>query len=336
MEIEEIKKKLQVWIESNRDFYNRYVRAIRKGRATLVAYMHIYDFAMSQIPNLPVSIKYGSYGNLFENYYGKFGFNKLLGMLAQVLDNDVFLYLQAQKNTQNLKYAILYWVLLDDFHFCLICKMKDCEKNLEEKLRDIELQIIQNSIILEIENEQYWLSPHIFKHLLFEEEEKESFKQMIMRVQKEQNDDGVTMQTTSTGLQSNEDPPKVAKPKGRKPSITSKSLREFISLRIQDAEKLDKTMQFVIIEELKLVDGPGLACMAIAMEFCEVIEELDGDKVTPFHVLLKKENAEICDSSNFSKPHRLLCCYLKDPQKVEETKRIKIDKYVEKLQEIMK
>ena len=94
-----------------------------KGKVPLAAYMHIYDFAMSQIPNLPESVKFGSYGNLFENYYGKYGFSKLLGMLAQVLNKDMFLYLQAQKNTQKLKDAILYWVLLDDFHFFLMCRL---------------------------------------------------------------------------------------------------------------------------------------------------------------------------------------------------------------------
>lgn len=93
MGIEELKQDLQVWIKSNRNFYNKYVRAIRKdnftekGKVPLAAYMHIYDFAMSQIPNLPESVKFGSYGNLFENYYGKYGFSKLLGMLAQVLNS---------------------------------------------------------------------------------------------------------------------------------------------------------------------------------------------------------------------------------------------------------
>ena len=85
-----------------------------------------------------------------------------------------------------------------------------------------------------------------------------------------------------------------------------------------------------------MADGPGLACLTIAMEYCNVIEALDGGKVTPFHALLKKVNSAICDSSNFCKSHRALCGDLKSSQKVEETKRMKIDKYVEKLQEILK
>ena len=239
MGIEKLKQDLQDWIESNREFYNNYVRAIRNdcanGKVFLAAYMHIYDFAMSQIPNLPESVKFGSYGNLFENYYEKYGFGKLLGMLAQVLNKDLFLYLKALKNTRKLKNAILYWVLIDDFHFFLLCKIGKCENILEEKLRNLELQIIQNSIVLEIKDKAYWLSPHVFNKLLFEEEEKESFKQILNNLEKleettnlqvveeccdDRNGDGECNREEDV-LQT----PKIAKIKGRKPSISSKSLK---------------------------------------------------------------------------------------------------------------
>ena len=365
MGIEELKQDLQVWIKSNRNFYYKYVRAIRKdnftekGKVPLAAYMHIYDFAMSQIPNLPESVKFGSYGNLFENYYGKYGFSKLLGMLAQVLNKDMFLYLQAQKNTQKLKDAILYWVLLDDFHFFLMCKIGKCENILEEKLRELELQIIQNSMVLEIKDKAYWLSPHIYRKLLFEDEERENLQQ-IWNNHKEQQEACLE----SPNLQNDEDcdeedvnkdynecesseekcndekavqeMPKIAKKKGRRPSLSSESLKDYISLIVQDEEKANAIFQFVENELKMTVDGPGLACLAVAMESCKVIARLDGGMVAPFHALLKKENPETCDSSNFSKQHRLLCCYFETPNKLEETKKVKIDKYVEKLQEILK
>ena len=46
-------------------------------------------------------------------------------MLLQVLEKDKMLYFQAQVNREKLKMAILYWFLFDDYHFCLICKIKD-------------------------------------------------------------------------------------------------------------------------------------------------------------------------------------------------------------------
>ena len=55
MKLEELKKQLSVWKRYNAGFYNDYVHAIRDGKATLSAYMHIYDYAMNQISDLPKS-----------------------------------------------------------------------------------------------------------------------------------------------------------------------------------------------------------------------------------------------------------------------------------------
>lgn len=50
MNIEEYKKELAEWKKNHIDFYNEYVHAIKSRKATLTTYMHVYVFAMNQIP----------------------------------------------------------------------------------------------------------------------------------------------------------------------------------------------------------------------------------------------------------------------------------------------
>lgn len=82
MNIEEYKKELTEWKEKHTNFYNEYVHAMKSKRATLTAYMHIYEFAMTQIPDLPDTVELGECGDLFNIYYTRYGFNKLIGMLV--------------------------------------------------------------------------------------------------------------------------------------------------------------------------------------------------------------------------------------------------------------
>ena len=56
MNIEEYKKELAEWKKNHIDFYNEYVHAIKSRKATLTTYMHVYVFAMNQIPGLPKDI----------------------------------------------------------------------------------------------------------------------------------------------------------------------------------------------------------------------------------------------------------------------------------------
>ena len=112
MKLEELKKQLSVWKRYNAGFYNDYVHAIRDGKATLSAYMHIYDYAMNQISDLPKSVKFGSYGTIFKNYHYKFGFNGSFGMRLQVFDNDKILYFQAQVNRERWRYCIGSYLMI--------------------------------------------------------------------------------------------------------------------------------------------------------------------------------------------------------------------------------
>ena len=56
MTIEEYKKELTNWKVKHTDFYNEYVHTVKCKRATLTTYMHIYEFAITQIPSLPEGV----------------------------------------------------------------------------------------------------------------------------------------------------------------------------------------------------------------------------------------------------------------------------------------
>ena len=47
MNIEEYKKELENWRKEHTSFYNECLHAMKNRKATLAAFMHIYDYAMS-------------------------------------------------------------------------------------------------------------------------------------------------------------------------------------------------------------------------------------------------------------------------------------------------
>ena len=49
MNIEEYKRELENWKEEHTNFYNECLHAMKNRKATLGAYMHIYDYAMSEL-----------------------------------------------------------------------------------------------------------------------------------------------------------------------------------------------------------------------------------------------------------------------------------------------
>lgn len=331
MKLEELKKQLPAWKENNAEFYNDYVHAIRDGKATLSAYMHIYDYAMGLISDLPQSVKFGSYGTIFKNYHYKLGFNGLLGMLAQVFDKDKVLFFQAQMNCEKLKMAILYWFLFDDYHFCLICKIKDAsddKNNYFEHFEKLEGQIVSNSLVLGIKKEQYWYRQNVFSKLILSQE---NLRELLLSQTKDEPPIVDYSQIIDVQKRSEETSKKV----GRPSSISAKTFDEYVSLKIPDDSTRSCIVKYVLS---RLGDGSGkdLALLVLAMESCGIIDKLDGKKVAPFHALLKRENMNICDQSNFSKPHRKYCEYLDNPDKVEKKVREIIDVNVKTFREMLK
>ena len=74
MYIEEYKKELENWKKDHTNFYNECLHAMKNHKATLAAYMHIYDYAMSELPNLPGQVELGACEDLFMIYHEKSGF----------------------------------------------------------------------------------------------------------------------------------------------------------------------------------------------------------------------------------------------------------------------
>ena len=71
MIIEEYKKKLENWKDEHTNFYNECLHAMKNRKATLGAFMHIYDYAMSELPNLPEQVELGACEDLFMIYHEK-------------------------------------------------------------------------------------------------------------------------------------------------------------------------------------------------------------------------------------------------------------------------
>ena len=65
MNIEEYKKELENWRKEHTSFYNECLHAMKNRKATLAAFMHIYDYAMSELPSLPEQVELGACEDLF-------------------------------------------------------------------------------------------------------------------------------------------------------------------------------------------------------------------------------------------------------------------------------
>lgn len=177
MNIEVYKKELTDWKKKHTNFYNEYVHAMKNKRATLTAYMHIYEFAMTQIPNLPDTVELGECDDLFNIYYTKYGFNELIGMLVSVWANDKILAIKSFAQREKLKKAIVTWLVLGDLHTCIVNKVNSYpdRDNYEEGLNKLLCRIIRNSIITGIKDKSYWLSSQIQTKISLPNDELETY-----------------------------------------------------------------------------------------------------------------------------------------------------------------
>ena len=95
MSIEEYKKELENWKEEHTNFYNECLHAMKNRKATLAAFMHIYDYAMSELPSLPEQVELGACEDLFMIYHEKSSFNGMSGMLNLLCYYDKIFYAQS-------------------------------------------------------------------------------------------------------------------------------------------------------------------------------------------------------------------------------------------------
>lgn len=323
MKLEELKKQLSVWKRYNAEFYNDYVHAIRDGKATLSAYMHIYDYAMNLISDLPKSVKFGSYGTIFKNYHYKFGFNGSFGMLLQVFDNDKMLYFQALVNREKLKMAILYWFLFDDYHYNLMLAIKKySSQELKMQLEKLEEQVIENAIILGIKDRGYWveqlakgeliISGNKLRKCFHAESEKyfnmDEFKGIDVLQEKvktngfedneESNND---IEVCESGLLKEKATAcNYKSQRGRKSAFFDiGSLQELFALKM-DQGKASKIVSIMENEaSSKQCNGIKMVSMVVALEDCDYIDCLLNGKTSGFYDLLPEKCHQVLAKDTF-------------------------------------
>lgn len=360
MKLEELKKQLPAWKESNAEFYNNYVHAIRGGKATLSAYMHIYDYAMGLISDLPQTVKFGSYGTIFKNYHYKLGFNGLLGMLLQVFENDKMLYFQAQLNREKLKMAILYWFLFDDYHYNLMLAIKKYpSQELKMQLEELEEQLIENALVLGIKDREYWeeqlakgeliITGNKLRKCFFAESE-ENFN-----VEEFEGIDELQENVTSNDFEDDEeakDDTEVSdsellkekvitcndKPQcGRKPAFFGiDSLQKLFALKMNQ-EKASRIVTMMENEaSSKQCNGIKIVSMVVALEESDYIDYLLNGKASGFYDLLPEKCRQVLAKDTFLRHYRnmhrhhfeKICFGKKIKEETKENREKEIKRYI--------
>lgn len=323
MKLEKLKKQLPAWKENNAEFYNNYVHAIRDGKATLSAYMHIYDYAMGLISDLPQSVKFGSYGTIFKNYHYKLGLNGLLGMLLQVFDKDKVLFFQAQVNRENLKMAILYWFLFDDYHYNLMLAIKkNPSQELKMQLEELEEQVIVNALILGIKDGEYWEEQLAKGELIITENKLHKCflakSEVYSNLEEFKGIDELQEKVTPNGSADYEEVKNDSKVcelkplkeksmacnekmhRGRKPAFCGiDSLQNLFALKI-NPERANAVVAMMGKEaSSELCNGIKLVSMIVALEDCGYIDYLQNGKASGFYELLPEQCRKVLAKDTF-------------------------------------
>ena len=160
MDISGYKKTLQDWLHEHEDFYKGYVRAMKDDWPTLQGYMHVYEYGLKQIPELPDEVEFGQCDDLFTTYYDKSAFTGFMGVWSMVYQQDKLFALRSLFGKGDLKLAIASWLMLGNLHTCIISRIQAHPKrNLyADELHKLEKRIIRNSLITGIKDADYWHS----------------------------------------------------------------------------------------------------------------------------------------------------------------------------------
>ena len=330
--MKELISSLKEWHEGHQSYYNEYIHAIKDYRnIDMPSYMHIYDYAMKQISNLPHGIVYGSkevYGNAFKEYYYKFKFSDTLGMLAQIFRMDSLTALQSLADNKKLRMAILYWVVEGDFHENLIKHIKKHPKErYDSDYGKIEYTVIKNGLLLGILTEEDCTS-YLNEHLLIL-----SQKQLENCFAEYKNEDESEVVQTdnipSVGIAAPEtiencgpknnlmSPDKSTKRVGRHKAFDGiDSLFELMVSYTKDEKKAA-----IVVDRMKEemnskdVNGIAMTAMVVALEYLGLVCKLEDSKVTGFFRLLEKEIQVKRKANTFAKHHTKLYNFFRKPEK---------------------
>ena len=282
MYIEEYKKELENWKKDHTNFYDECLHAMKNHKATLGAYMHIYDYAMSELPNLPGQVELGACEDLFMIYHEKSGFNGMAGMLNLLCYYDKFFYAKCLLQKEKLKKALLTWLVIGDLHTCIINKTvrHPNKDDYEEGLRKLQYRLIGNSLITELKNADYWSSQRIFDKLLLSKDE---LKECLDRY-------------ASTFPKASKENQQSTNKRGRKTKfdgLKENTLEAFIEYSTGSCNNVDAYVK-KIVQQLELcTTGEDLAALTIALEYCKIIKCVDNGGVKMFWEILHKKNTNI-------------------------------------------
>ena len=316
MNIEEYKKELAEWKKNHIDFYNEYVHAIKSRKATLTTYMHVYVFAMNQIPGLPKDIELGDCDDLFKTYFGKYGFNKLLGMLASVIGNDIFFGIKSLAQRNKLKKAIVAWLILGDLHTCIINKVISYpdKGNYEESLNKLLCRIVRNSLISGLKDEDYWRSVQSKKPLFLKDDEMEKLLGLIKKEIGEKKESKTSQQKDSDEIKQAENVQNKKGKPGRKPKfgdLKEETLEAFIEYSTGNQGKAETYTQKIVDQLIKCSTGEELAALAVALEHLNIIMCVDNGGVRMFWGMLQKKCKTIVGYKVMNENYKKLEAYNK-------------------------
>ena len=282
MNIEEYKKELENWRKEHTSFYNECLHAMKNRKATLAAFMHIYDYAMSELPSLPEQVELGACEDLFMIYHEKSSFNGMSGMLNLLCYYDKIFYAKCLLQKEKLKMALLTWLVIGDLHTCIINKTArhPNKDDYEEGLRKLQYRLIRNSLITELKNANYWSSQRIFDKLLLSKDE---LKECLDRY-------------ASTFPKASKENQQSTNKRGRKTKfdgLKENTLEAFIEYSTGSCNNVDAYVK-KIVQQLELcTTGEDLAALTIALEYCKIIKCVDNGGVKMFWEILHKKNTNI-------------------------------------------
>ena len=152
---EEYSKACRLWIDNNGEFYRHFSDAVKQLR--LSGMLHVYDFALTNLPNRPMSIKVGDYGEVvwtkYEKIHSNIGIRSLISWPMSLSS--------WAKSKEDYAYAATAWLIHGDFYETLVHQIIECYeqgeyKNKETSLYDLMQRLVSDSIVLGIKTRKDW------------------------------------------------------------------------------------------------------------------------------------------------------------------------------------
>ena len=144
------------WIANNKDFYDHFRDTAKT--LELDGLLHIYDFALKNLPEEPQVLPNRKYGKLVKSYYNiihsTFGVRTLISYPLSISS--------WKEDNENYIYAATSWLIHDDFYETLIdhiirCFTRNAYERKEMDLKKLKDALLKDSINLGIRTIEDWM-----------------------------------------------------------------------------------------------------------------------------------------------------------------------------------